>query len=126
MTVVDIRQPKVTSGRNWIKAIQPKIYWVYLTGPDAHKSLNAMSMLHNRIQPVEWTKDPNGKTTQILVRPTYKIGGIHWQLTPELHEWIDNLGYNYALERNWYNDRHGFYVGFLSKDAAMTFKLAWG
>lgn len=126
MTVVDIKQGKTRfgerDGRVFVSWDPRVLQWVAIDEPDAHRRYLSHQDRDMRIRPCPYDRTLN---FQIVERPSFKEGMTFWQLIDEMHEWIEKMGFQYAIDRRWDGSEFGWKVGFLTKPEAAAFKLAW-
>lgn len=124
MAVVDITQGTTRcgekNGRVFLSWDPRVLQWVKIDEPEAHRD-------HLQGRPSRIVRCPYDRTGnfQIVERPSYKEGMTFWQIPDDMHEWIEGMGFHYAIDRRWDGQEFGWKVGFLTKQEAAAFKLTW-
>lgn len=125
MDVEDITQGKTTcgtkDGRVFVSWDPRVLYWVKIDEPEAHRD----HLTGKRDTQIVRCPYDHSKNYQIVERPSFKEGMTFWQVTNDLHDWIVRMGFHYAIDRRWDGSEFGWKVGFLTKQEAAAFKLAW-
>jgi len=109
------------NGRVFLSWDPRVLHWVMIDEPDAHRDHLAG---RRETQIVRCPYDHTGNF-QIVERPSFKEAMTFWQVSDAIHEWIVDMGFRYAIDRRWDGSEFGWKVGFLTRQEAMAFKLAW-